>query len=61
MHVAEDYDALKDTQVQISGFEQGIIYNLRVFGYSRGGEGLKSSPTVEFILGGCWCIVSIIK
>lgn len=51
MHVSEDYDAWKNTYVDIHDLEQGIVYNLRVFGYSRGGEGLKSSPTVQFILG----------
>lgn len=30
--------------------EKGIIYNLRVMGYSYGGDG-KKSPTVYFTLG----------
>nr|AUG84451.1 contactin [Platynereis dumerilii] len=50
-YVAHDVNAEKKTNIRLKGLEQNILYNLRVFGYSRGGEGLSSSPTVQFILG----------
>ena len=44
-------DCDKKTRVNIHGLDIDTVYNVRVFGYSRGGEGLSSSPTVQFILG----------
>ena len=35
----------------ITGLEMNTLYDLRVFGYSRGGDGLQSSPGIEFVLG----------
>lgn len=32
-------------------FEPNNIYNLRVFGYSRGGNGKMSSPLIQFTIG----------
>ncbi|XP_041371563.1 contactin-like [Gigantopelta aegis] len=41
----------KETRAVISGIEGGVVYNLRVLGWSNGGDG-KKSPTVYFTLGG---------
>jgi hypothetical protein len=52
--VATNLDAGKAIRFVLSGLKQNIQYELRVFGVSRGGDGLQSSPTTEFILGaGC--------
>ena len=42
---------MKKTEYTVSGFEPGTMYELRVLGYSRGGEGLHSSPIIQFVLG----------
>lgn len=51
IYVATNRDAGKEIRYVLSGLEQFVQYELRVFGYSRGGDGLQSSPTMEFILG----------
>ena len=51
MNVAKLADAEKKTTMKIHGLDSDTVYNVRVYGYSRGGEGLSSSPTVHFILG----------
>jgi len=51
LRVATNIDAGKAIQFQLSGLLQNIQYEMRIFGYSRGGDGLQSSPTMEFILG----------
>jgi len=51
IYVAKDYDAGKKTRYVISDLDPNIVYELRVFGYSRGGVGLQSSPIIEFVLG----------
>lgn len=48
---ATDYDAAKETDLHIDGLRHDVLYKLRVFGYSRGGDGTMSSPTVKFQLG----------
>ena len=48
---ATDYDAAKETDLHISGLRHDVLYKLRVFGYSRAGDGTMSSPTVKFQLG----------
>ena len=50
-YVAHDVNTEKKTNFHLKNLEQNVLYNLRVFGYSRGGEGLSSSPTVQFIIG----------
>ena len=55
VYVAKEYDALKKSRLIIEELESDTLYNLRVYGYSRGGQGLMSSPGVQFILGSnCW-------
>ena len=49
--IADDYNAKKNIELDITGLNPEIYYKLRVFGYSRGGEGTMSSPAVEFLLG----------
>ena len=51
VYVAQMKDAEKKTHVELGGLESGVLYNLRVRGYSRGGDGLPSSPTIQFMLG----------
>lgn len=51
IYVATNLDAGKEIRYVLGGLEQWVQYELRVFGYSRGGDGLQSSPTMEFILG----------
>ena len=48
---AIDVDAMKKTDFTVHGFEEGTMYEMRVLGYSRGGEGLASSPIIQFVLG----------
>lgn len=50
-YLAEDREAYKKTELIVSGLELDTYYELRVFGYSRGGDGLMSSPIIQFILG----------
>src|SRR6218665_644923 len=49
--VATDYDAKKETDLVVNGLRPDIVYKLRVFGYSRGGQGAQSSPALKFMLG----------
>ncbi|ESO05253.1 hypothetical protein HELRODRAFT_185513 [Helobdella robusta] len=51
IYVAKNVDAGKQIRYILSGLEQYVQYELRVYGYSRGGDGLQSSPTLEFIIG----------
>ena len=51
VYVAKEYDAWKKTTLVIEELETDTLYNLRVYGYSRGGQGLMSSPGVQFVLG----------
>lgn len=48
---AEDYNAKRENDLKIYGLNPEIKYKLRVFGFSRGGDGTMSSPAVEFKLG----------
>lgn len=49
--VATDYDAKKETDLIVDGLRSDVVYKLRVFGYSRGGQGALSSPAIKFMLG----------
>ena len=49
--VAKDYDAGKRTNLYIDDLNPDILYNLRVLGYSRGGDGTMSSPALNFMTG----------
>jgi len=49
--VAENIDVGKAIRYVLSGLQQQVMYQVRVYGYSRGGDGLQSSPTLEFVLG----------
>lgn len=49
--VAEDYDSGKETEIRINNLNLHTTYKLRVFGYSRGGDGTMSSPSITFHLG----------
>jgi receptor-type tyrosine-protein phosphatase gamma len=51
IYVATNVDAGKAIRFVLSGLKQQVMYEVRVFGYSRGGDGLQSSPTLEFVLG----------
>jgi len=47
-----DFDCGRRTWIFIDyNFEKSSFYNLRVFGYSRGGVGKMSSPLVKFSIG----------
>ena len=49
--VAKDYDAKKNTELYIDDLNPDETYKLRVLGYSRGGDGTMSSPSIFFQLG----------
>lgn len=52
MRTATDYDCGRRTWIIIDdNFQLDTTYNLRVFGYSRGGVGKMSSPLIKFVLG----------
>lgn len=51
MKEAKEYDASKENDYTISDLRPDIVYKLRVYGYSRGGMGAMSSPTMKFLLG----------
>ena len=48
---ATDYNAGKESDLYIDDLNPDILYKLRVFGWSRGGEGAMSFPTMKFMLG----------
>lgn len=49
---AKDYDCGRRTWIMVDdNFEKNDFYNLRVFGYSRGGVGKMSSPLIQFTIG----------
>ncbi|XP_023930782.1 contactin [Lingula anatina] len=52
---AKDFDAGKDTFATISDLSAGESYYLRVYGYSRGGQGAMSSPMVMFVMAKSGC------
>ncbi|XP_029636618.1 contactin [Octopus sinensis] len=43
-------DLGREVQGEIRNLRKGVVYNLRVIGYSRGGEGAKSSPVTQFTI-----------
>ncbi|KAK6176500.1 hypothetical protein SNE40_014772 [Patella caerulea] len=45
-------DCEKNNNAVVPGLERGVVYQLRVFGYSQGGQGKMSSPATYFTLGG---------
>ncbi|KAL5013277.1 hypothetical protein ScPMuIL_007547 [Solemya velum] len=49
---AENLDVDKANEGVIYGIKKGVIYKLRVLGYSRGGDGKLSSPATLFTLAG---------
>ena len=52
VRTATDYDCGRRTWIIIDdNFQLDTTYNLRVFGYSRGGVGKMSSPLIKFVLG----------
>ena len=51
IYVAHNIDVGKAIRYVLSGLKQQVMYEVRVFGYSRGGDGLQSHPTLEFVLG----------
>ncbi|XP_014784315.1 contactin [Octopus bimaculoides] len=52
IRTARDYLMPRDTNMGIiHGIRKGVLYNLRVLGYSNGGDG-KLSPMIVFTLGG---------
>ena len=51
IYVAHNIDVGKAIRYVLTGLKQQVMYEVRVFGYSRGGDGLQSSPTLEFVLG----------
>ncbi|KAJ8307435.1 hypothetical protein KUTeg_015519 [Tegillarca granosa] len=50
IRTANDVTVGKDTKAVIYGIQKDILYNLRVLGYSRGGDGNKGN-TIYFTLG----------
>ena len=48
---ATDYNAGKETDLVVKNLNPHILYKLRVFGWSRGGEGAMSFPTMKFMTG----------
>jgi hypothetical protein len=57
LRVGVNMDAGKAIRFILTGLQLNIQYEMRVFGVSRGGDGLQSSPTTEFILG-AGCVVT---
>jgi len=51
IYVAHNIDVGKSIRYVLGGLKQQVMYQVRVFGYSRGGDGLQSHPTLEFVLG----------
>jgi len=51
IYVAHNIDVGKEIRYVLGNLKQQVMYEVRVFGYSRGGDGLQSSPTLEFVLG----------
>jgi len=52
---ATDYDAGRKTTLHVDNLLPEETYKLRVYGYSRGGQGTMSSPAVVFKLAGASC------
>ena len=50
-YLAEDREAYRKTYIVVDNLDVDTYYELRVYGYSRGGDGLMSSPIIQFILG----------
>lgn len=50
IRTATDVTVGKDTEAVIYGIQKDLLYNLRVLGYSRGGDGNKGN-TIYFTLG----------
>lgn len=50
-YLSQDVDARKKTDFVVDNLDQNTMYELRVLGYSRGGDGLMSSPIIQFVLG----------
>ena len=60
IYVAHNIDVGKAIRYVLDGLKQQVMYEIRVFGYSRGGDGLQSSPVLEFVLGEVlFCFVCI--
>lgn len=51
IYVAHNIDVGKANRYVLDELKQQVMYEIRVYGYSRGGDGLQSSPTLEFVLG----------
>jgi len=51
IYVAHNIDVGKAIRYVLDGLKQQVMYEIRVYGYSRGGDGLQSSPVLEFVLG----------
>jgi len=51
IYVAHNIDVGKAIRFVFDGLKQQVMYQIRVYGYSRGGDGLQSSPVLEFVLG----------
>ncbi|XP_052824014.1 contactin [Octopus bimaculoides] len=47
---AMQVDLGREVQGEIRNLRKAVVYNLRVIGYSRGGEGAKSSPVTQFTI-----------
>ena len=50
-YMSSDVDTYKKTNYVVDGLEKNVMYEMRVLGYSRGGDGLMSSPIIQVILG----------
>ncbi|KAL8610221.1 hypothetical protein ACOMHN_038916 [Nucella lapillus] len=48
---ARNMDVGRDNFGTITNLTESILYQLRIFGYSRGGQGERSSPSVYFTVG----------
>ena len=49
---AQNVDVGRRNYGTITNLTESVLYQLRVFGYSRGGQGERSSPSVYFTVGG---------
>ncbi|XP_025106853.1 contactin-like isoform X2 [Pomacea canaliculata] len=48
---AQEMDIGRSNQALLTNVSESVLYELRIFGYSRGGQGKRSSPTVYFTVG----------